>query len=115
MGSDVNPMTESALARVDEAPPEIRPQVRSVLQRLSDALSGINPPVPSPPVRLAVLDDESVLVEWIRSDRRLGFVLCADQAESGWYFVCSAAASERLQGGTMEQLQLEPLICEMVR
>ncbi|MBM4260079.1 MAG: hypothetical protein FJ145_01405 [Deltaproteobacteria bacterium] len=60
-----------------------------------------------PPLRLAALDDGSVLLEWTFKDRRLGFTFEADPNDYGWYYVFSRGQSERYESGTMDQLEIE--------
>lgn len=112
-------MTQAAYGQLPEVPPVLAQDVKELLARTTESLSrvcaGFPPLFPVSPIRLATLEDESVLVEWILSDRRVGFLLSNHQGESGWFFVYSAGSSERYEAGTMDQLDLDRMLRMMIR
>lgn len=98
---------EASLPRL--AAVEIAEQVRQLTARLREAgarldLSSL------PPLRLTEADDGSVLIEWTLSDRRLGFNLESDPAQSGWYFATSPAAGGEMASGALAIADLGRLI-----
>jgi hypothetical protein len=112
-------MTQSAYSTLHEVPSSLQQAARDLLAEitasLGDFLAPLNPAAESWPIRLAPLDDQSALLEWIRADRRLGFLLSDEQGEAGWFFVYSNGCSERYEAGTMDQLDLNRMVRMMIK
>lgn len=54
-----------------------------------------------PPLILQFLEDNSVLVEWIFKDFRIGFVIESDVAKSSWYLVSNSNLEEASASGIL--------------
>ena len=110
----VHPLTSSAYDQLTEIPTPTKEAIQSILNQfttfvLYTVTAGL------PPLRLVLLEDSSYLLEWIFEDRRLGFSFETDPKDSGWYFVFSAASSERYESGTMDQLEMGRLVNMMLK
>ena len=55
-----------------------------------------------PPLIIKWLDDNSVLVEWIFKDFRIGFSIEPIQKESGWYLVSNKNLEEYSESGSID-------------
>ena len=53
------------------------------------------------PIKAYECEDESVLMEWIYTNFRVGFAIEPDQAESGWYLVSNQALGEKSAYGNL--------------
>jgi len=111
-------MTQPAYAALPEVPSSTQQAAEELLAKLTaslgELLASLDSAVEFRPIRLAPLDDNSAVLEWIRADRRLGFLLSGEQGETGWFFVYSNGSSERYEAGTMDQLDLNRMIRMMV-
>jgi len=64
----------------------------------------------TPPMAAAVLDDGSLIVEWILGDRRLGLSFNPEPKESGWFLVSSPEHGNMRAHGRFEGAELGFLI-----
>jgi len=55
-----------------------------------------------PPLHAHLLDDGSVVVEWIVSDFRIGFNIELNPEESGWHYITSKKMGERTASGPLD-------------
>lgn len=106
-----HPLTRDAYAALlAQVGPSQRVQGQAILDEFCMLISGAHPAAAVPPLHTATADDGAFLIEWIFSDRRLGFSLEPTPEESGWYFVRSHGSSERFEAGTLDQLELPRLV-----
>ncbi len=63
-----------------------------------------------PPIRIAELEDERVIIEWIFENFRMGFNLELDDDESGYFQISDKSAGEIRSSGYLKGLKLEVLI-----
>lgn len=111
---DLHPWTREASRAAGALPMEQASAVRTLLETLTrEALTRALEI--QRPLRLARLDDGSVLLEWTLPDRRLGFSFEPDKGDSGWYFVFSNGSSERYEAGSMDQLDLPRMLAMMTQ
>jgi hypothetical protein len=105
----LHPLTRSVASQLDRLPPG---QAEAARRHLTDILEEVNRQDVRVvrPLRLAILDDGSALVEWTFPDRRFGFSFEREPGESGWYFVYSSGSSERYESGTMDQLDIQRMV-----
>jgi hypothetical protein len=66
----------------------VQVEATKVLRRLGAALLRFDL-TSAPPVSAVMLDDGSMVLEWVFADRRLGFSVDPKPGESGWFFVSS--------------------------
>ena len=110
----VHRLTSQAYADKANLPDELFLEAESILERLADIVPHASAAI-EVPIHLAILDDDSAVLEWIRSDRRLGFSLEKNKEESGWFYIYSAGSSMRSEAGSMDQLELGRLVEMMSR
>ena len=102
-------LTRAALSQLAGADHQRAKMARKILADFSVAAEAFDTSG-APDLHLTEGDDEMLLVEWVLSDRRLGFSFEKQPEESGWYFVLSNDSSERYEAGTLDQLELPRLI-----
>lgn len=112
----IHPITKSAYAKLSEisATSNVRKAINEILHQIAIDLP-LNETGKLPPLRLALLEDSSYLLEWTFDDRRLGFTFESNPKDSGWYYVFSSDSSERYESGTMDQLELVRLLRMMLK
>lgn len=90
--------------------PRVRDQWSGILaswQREAPLHAGVAR-LPTPDLSLS--EDGSVAVEWVLSDRRLGFSLSPDDKESGWYFASLPESGGLSASGHLSVLDMRQLI-----
>jgi len=105
----IHPLTKSVYDQLRTIPETYRDAMTGLLTQFASFVPK-NESSKLPPLRLAVLEDSSYLLEWTFKDRRLGFSFEPDPKESGWYYVYFSGSSERYESGTMDQLEMSRLI-----
>jgi hypothetical protein len=66
-----------------------------------------------PPLDLSILQDGSVLIEWIFKDFRLGISLEEDDNESGWYLVSkNSGGGDSSNFGYLHMINIKTLLTE---
>jgi hypothetical protein len=60
-----------------------------------------------PPLTAVNVEDNSVLIEWIFRDFRIGFTMEDNQGDSGWYLVSNRKLGEILASGSIANIDLE--------
>lgn len=108
-GAAVHPLTRSVYEQLAGIPKATRESIQVVLNHLATSVPK-DETRKLPPLRLALLEDSSYLLEWTFKDRRLGFSFETDPKDSGWYYVYSSDSSERYESGTMDQLEMSRLV-----
>ena len=63
-----------------------------------------------PPLQFAWLEDDSLLIEWIFKDFRIGFSFEPNPNESGWYLVSNNKLEESSKSGELRFEELELLL-----
>jgi hypothetical protein len=63
-----------------------------------------------PPIRVAELDDGSIILEWIFDNFRMGFNLELDLLKSGYFLVSKESAGEIRSSGYLKGLKLETIV-----
>lgn len=63
-----------------------------------------------PPLHAFNTDDESLLIEWIFRDFRVGFTLEVKQEESGWYLVSNKNLGEISASGYISNIDVKKLV-----
>lgn len=81
-----HPITQAVAAKLSAVDVARATKISALLESFVAATRSMDVRV-CPSLRLATADDDSILVEWVFSDRRLGFAYERDERESGWYFV----------------------------
>jgi hypothetical protein len=114
ISSAAHPLTSAAYAETARLPHSMSAETKLILERLANAVPFDSRAVERP-IHLAFLEDDSVVLEWIRRDRRLGFSLENDKSESGWFYVYSVGSSMRSEAGSMDQLEMDRLVTMMTR
>jgi hypothetical protein len=89
-------------------------EAKGILRQLARAVPFDSPSI-EVPIHLALLEDGSIVLEWIRHDRRCGFSLGPDSGLSGWFYVYSAGSSSHSESGSMDQLEMHRLIAMMTQ
>ena len=91
----------------------MRTQANSIISIFRKAASayGVNN---QPPLSASIATDGSLLVEWIFSDKRLGFNVEPNQDESGWYFVSSETAGGYCESGLLSTLDIKQLMARIL-
>ncbi|PSM31679.1 hypothetical protein BVG81_004225 [Haliangium sp. UPWRP_2] len=84
-------------------------QARMIVEHFSSAIAGLDLH-DAPPLRTAEAPDGSFLIEWVFSDRRLGFNIEPEQDDSGWYFVSSKRAGGSCAAGSLSSMDIKLLI-----
>lgn len=110
----IHPLTSPVYNQLAEITAPIKETIQDVLNKFATCVS-YTLRMKLPPLRLALLEDSSYLLEWTFEDRRLGFSFEQDPKDSGWYFVLSTASSERYESGTMDQLEMSRLVRMMLK
>lgn len=54
-----------------------------------------------PSLHAEMLDDHSLLVEWLFPNYRIGFSICSDARDSSWYMVSTSASTASNQSGAL--------------
>ena len=86
----------------------------SVFQRvLQNNRNLIDYSVYLPPLKFEWLEDDSLLIEWIFRDFRIGFSFEPNPEESGWYLVSNEKLGELSTAGDINLNELESLITEL--
>jgi hypothetical protein len=67
-----------------------------------------------PPLTLSILDDGSVLIEWIFKDFRVGFSIEPHVDESSWYMVTNQNLEEFSRSGKLELSKASNLLKEII-
>jgi hypothetical protein len=67
-----------------------------------------------PPLIMRTMEDESVLIEWIFPDFRIGFSIEPKEKESSWYLVSNKKFNEVSFSGLLEFSQLSFLIIDLL-
>lgn len=63
-----------------------------------------------PPLRAFNGDDDSILIEWIFRDFRIGFTIEPDLEESGWYLVSNKNLGEISASGYTSNIDIKRLV-----
>jgi len=63
-----------------------------------------------PPLKLNILDDGSVLIEWIFKDFRIGFSFEIKESESGWSITSSQEFNNKNAYGDLSSLNMEDVL-----
>jgi hypothetical protein len=114
ISANIHPLTSDAYSVANILWSPAANEAKEILKRLARAVPFESASI-EVPIHFALLDDGSVVLEWIRRDRRLGFSLEPDSGSSGWFYVFSAGSSTRSEAGTMDQLEMERLIKMMTQ
>lgn len=107
-------LTRPVYKQLVDLPIDTRRAIQDILAQL-ESTAFYADTMKLPPLRLALLEDSSYLLEWTFEDRRLGFTFEANPKDSGWYYVYSSDSSERYESGTMDQLEMSRLIGLMLK
>jgi len=105
----VHPLTSPVYDQLAEITTSTKEGIQSLLIKFATSVSSAVT-MKLPPLRLAILEDSSYLLEWTFEDRRPGFSFEQNPKDSGWYYVYSSDSSERYESGTMDQLEMIRLI-----
>lgn len=63
-----------------------------------------------PPLTIRIVEDGSILIEWIFKDFRIGFSIEPDIAQSSWYLVSNANLEEVSESGILNFKEIEKII-----
>ncbi len=66
------------------------------------------------PLKLRTMEDESVLIEWIFPDFRIGFAIEPVEKESSWYLVSNKKMNEVSASGLLDLQQIDSLIIDLL-
>jgi hypothetical protein len=67
-----------------------------------------------PPLKFRPQEDNSVLLEWIFRDFRIGFAFEPKLRESSWYLVSNERLNEASASGLLNKNELEPLLSKLI-
>jgi hypothetical protein len=67
-----------------------------------------------PPLRIRYLDDNSVLIEWIFKDFRIGFSIETQEDESSWYLISNSNLNETNAGGVLRRSEIESFLSTLL-
>jgi hypothetical protein len=67
-----------------------------------------------PPLKIRCIDDESVLIEWIFKDFRIGFSIELVVSESSWYLVSNDNLGEVSAGGDLNLPDVDSLLSKLL-
>ncbi|GEM_PF-928050 len=66
------------------------------------------------PLNFKWLEDDSVLIEWIFKDFRIGFSIEPVEQDSSWYLVSNQNLEEVSKSGLLDMEDLEPLLVNLL-
>jgi hypothetical protein len=67
-----------------------------------------------PPLKFRLHEDDSVLIEWIFNDFRIGFSIEPNNDDSGWYLVSNDNLNEESKSGHLKLELLAPLFTKLL-
>jgi hypothetical protein len=67
-----------------------------------------------PPIRLFKMEDESILIEWMFHNFRIGFSVEEDINESSWYFISNKNMEDQGQAGFVREVDIDILLDKFV-
>lgn len=95
----------------DEVVKEQATKLLSAIQEILSLIQEIQPDLSHiPPLRSFVVDDGSILFEWIFNDYRIGFGIEPDPDESSWYLVTNQKLGSISAAGYMSADDLPRLV-----
>jgi hypothetical protein len=113
-----NILKEANLSIAKAHNPDVRKHTEefiAVLQRvLLKVRNSINTSSNLPPLKFRLLEDDSVLIEWIFKDFRIGFSFEPNSDDSGWYLVSNDNLNEVSTSGPLKDELLEPLFVNLL-
>jgi hypothetical protein len=68
-----------------------------------------------PPLRAVSPEDDSMLIEWIFPDFRVGFSIERDESDSSWYLVSNRRLEDESGSGNLSRGNLEKIVVSLLR
>jgi len=97
---------------------QVANQVKNLIHAIDETIHGVSASGGDisalPPLRAYYTEDESVSLEWVLPDFRLGFTIQVNPNESGWHLATSKRMGESGSYGFLSRANLRSLVFIMV-